>query len=111
MGMPMEIEHLYPRSLGGATTEDNLWLACPLCNKYKGSRVGGEDPSSGSFVRLFNPRRQIWSDHFRWVEGGTRIAGRTAVGRMTVQLPRLNQETRVVARRAWCAAGWHPPTD
>ncbi len=111
MGMPIEIERLYPRSLGGVTSEDNLWLACPLCNKYMGSRIGGGDPKTDRVVRLFNPRSQSWSDHFRWLSAGARIAGVTAVGRATVEVLRLNQEARVVARRAWIATGWHPPAD
>lgn len=83
-GIPMEFDHLRPRSLDGPTTEDNLWLACPLCNDHKGSRVLAIDPESGELVRLFNPRRQIWQEHFAWAEGGTRIDGISAVGRATV---------------------------
>lgn len=30
VGAPMEIEHILPVALGGATTEGNLWLACSL---------------------------------------------------------------------------------
>jgi len=33
-----EIEHVRPLSLGGQTTLDNLALACPACNRYKGDR-------------------------------------------------------------------------
>lgn len=33
--MPMEIDHIIPEALGGLTEEDNLWLACPLCNEHK----------------------------------------------------------------------------
>lgn len=30
VGTPMEIEHIIPEALGGATEEDNLWAACSL---------------------------------------------------------------------------------
>lgn len=30
VGTPMEIEHIIPESMGGATEEDNLWAACSL---------------------------------------------------------------------------------
>ena len=33
-----EIEHILPLSVGGETTLSNLALACPACNRYKGSR-------------------------------------------------------------------------
>ncbi len=35
----LEIEHIIPISKGGSNDESNLWLACPLCNGYKSSRV------------------------------------------------------------------------
>lgn len=30
VGTPMEIEHIVPEAMGGATEENNLWLACSL---------------------------------------------------------------------------------
>lgn len=65
VGTPMELDHLIPESLGGATEEENLWLACSLCNDAKGSRIASEDSLSGETVRLFNPRHQDWREHFR----------------------------------------------
>lgn len=109
IGSPMEFDHLLPRSLGGPTTEDNLWLACSLCNDHKSSRFLIIDPETGLAVRVFNPRRQEWSDHFSWSEGATRIDGTTAVGRATVAALQLNRPSLVLARRLWVAAGWHPP--
>lgn len=64
VGTPMEIDHIIPQSLGGPTEEDNLWLACPLCNDHKGNRMAALDPLTGEIVRLFNPRRQAWHEHF-----------------------------------------------
>lgn len=105
----MEIEHIVPESLGGRTEEGNLWLACSLCNKYTADRLVAVDPLGGDEVRLFDPRRQVWSDHFEWMQEGTRIAGKTATGRATVAALRLNRPPLVVARALWAAAGWHPP--
>src|SRR2546422_6336431 len=51
VGLPMEIEHIVPEALGGATTEDNLWLACQACNGHKSKRVSGTDPATGESVR------------------------------------------------------------
>jgi hypothetical protein len=62
-------------------------------------------------VRLFNPRDQVWSDHFRWSEAGDYILGSTATGRATVIALNLNRPTLVRARQAWVAVGWHPPSD
>jgi hypothetical protein len=109
VGAAMEIDHLVPQSLGGLTEESNLWLACSLCNDHKSCRISGPDPESGEVVRLFDPRRQVWTEHFRWSEGGDEIVGLTAVGRATVVALRLNRASLVLARRLWSAAGWHPP--
>lgn len=57
-GAPMEIEHILPVALGGRTEHSNLWLACSLCNQYKGVRVIAPDPLTDEFVPLFNPRQQ-----------------------------------------------------
>ncbi|NJL29560.1 MAG: HNH endonuclease [Thermoanaerobaculia bacterium] len=109
LGCPMEIDHLFPRSLGGATTEDNLWLACSVCNAHKNNRCFIFDPKTGANVRIFNPRSDVWSAHFEWGEGGIRIDGRTAAGRATVAALRLNRPSLVLARKLWIRAGWHPP--
>lgn len=111
IGRSMEFDHLLPRSLGGSTTEENLWLACSFCNIYKGNRFLVIDPATGAKVRIFNPRQQDWGQHFAWAEGATRIDGSTAIGRATVAALQLNRPSLVLARRLWVAAGWHPPQD
>jgi hypothetical protein len=105
----LEIEHIIPRSRGGSEDESNLWLSCSLCNRYKGSQITGTDPLNGASVALFNPRAQIWREHFRWSSDGTLILGVTPVGRATVEILRLNNELAVEVRRNWVLAGWHPP--
>jgi hypothetical protein len=107
----LEVEHLVPTALGGPDTEDNLWLACRLCNNYKGVQTDGLDPDTGKRVPLFNPRRQRWSGHFAWSEDGTRVLGRTPIGRATALALQLNNVIAVMVRREWVAAGRHPPRD
>jgi 5-methylcytosine-specific restriction endonuclease McrA len=75
VGTPMELDHLIPESLGGLTEEANLWLACSLCNDHKNDRIAGLDPISGEVVRFFDPRRQVWGEHFCWTQEGDRIVG------------------------------------
>lgn len=62
IGAPLEIEHIIPVSLGGWTALVNLWLACSLCNEYKGNRIAGIDPVTGDLFPFFDPRRQIWAE-------------------------------------------------
>ena len=111
VGLPLEIEHLTPRALGGPTVEENLWLACSACNYFKGHRISARDPEGQQIVRLFNPRKQVWADHFTWEDDGALIVGKDAVGRATVSALRLNRSLLVKARRRWIEAGWHPPLD
>ena len=108
-GAPLVIDHLIPEALGGPTDEANLWLACSQCNLHKGDRLTARDPLSEEWVRLFDPRRQAWSDHFRWSPANDEILGLTPVGRATVQALHLNRPLLVQARRGWVRVGWHPP--
>ncbi|MGH7595714.1 MAG: HNH endonuclease [bacterium] len=105
----LEIEHIIPRAREGSDEESNLWLSCSLCNSYKGSQVAAIDPRDGTMVPLFNPRTQIWSEHFDWSPDGTLIIGLTPIGRATVEALQLNNEVAVEVRRNWVLAGWHPP--
>lgn len=110
-GTPMEIDHIIPESLGGPTVRENLWLACSMCNDHKGNRIAASDPMSGEDVRLFDPRRQRWSDHFAWSSDGSMVVGKTPTGRATTLAMRLNRAEIVEARRAWVVVGWHPPAE
>jgi hypothetical protein len=105
----LQIAHVIPRAKGGSDTEDNLCLACELCNQYKWTKTEGLDPQSGETVVLFNPRQQKWHEHFTWSEDGTEILGFTACGRATVVAFKLNNSIAVTVRRNWVRAGWHPP--
>jgi hypothetical protein len=100
---------VWPLAKGGADTEDNLCLACKLCNQYKWTKTDGIDPLTGEPARLFHPRQQQWTDHFAWSVNGEEIVGLTACGRVTVVELRLNNELTVIVRRNWVRVGWHPP--
>lgn len=110
-GTPMEIDHIIPESLGGLTVRENLWLACSMCNDHKGNRIAAADPRTGEEVRIFDPRRQLWGDHFGWSTEGDVIIGKSPTGRATIAAVRLNRVELVEARRGWVSAGWHPPED
>jgi len=108
----LEIEHIIPVSKGGRSDEENLWLACPLCNGHKGDKTAATDLETGNAGPLFNPRTQVWSEHFRWSDDGLRIIGRTPIGRATgVALHLSDDPDALTVRNAWMQAGWHPPTD
>ena len=107
----LEIEHIFPRARGGTDDEENLWLACSLCNNYKGTQTDALDPVTNTRIKLFNPRTQQWLQHFTWSQDGTEIIGLTDCGRATVIALKLNNKIAVTVRRQWVNAGWHPPEE
>jgi hypothetical protein len=104
-----EIEHVIAEKHGGATTLDNLALACPYCNRYKGTDLGSLDPETGQLTPFFNPRTQRWSDHFR-LEGAL-IVPLTPAGRVTVVILQFNHPDRVQERQRLVHAGEYPVSE
>lgn len=108
-GSRLSIDHIEPRSLGGADEIANLCQCCRACNEFKATSTGGTDPLTGASAQLFHPRRDEWEEHFRWSQDGVRVIGLTPSGRATVIALRMNHATVVAARRRWATVGWHPP--
>jgi len=90
---PHEVDHVVAEKHGGATDIDNLALACWRCNRHKGSDLTSFDPQTRQLSPLFNPRTQVWTEHFAYER--ERIIGLTPEGRTTVILLRLNSEERL----------------
>lgn len=105
----LQIDHVQPIAMGGSDAQDNLCLACELCNQYKWTKTQGIDPQTGQLIPLFNPRRQSWAEHFAWSPDGAEIIGLTACGRATIIVLNLNNKLAITVRRNWIRAGWHPP--
>ena len=92
-----QIDHIIAEKHGGETVEKNLALACALCNKYKGSDLTSIDNETGEIARLFNLRKDVWSEHFR-IENGVFI-GLTPNARAMIRLLQMNNSARVEERR------------
>ncbi|HEY7709319.1 MAG TPA: HNH endonuclease [Candidatus Entotheonella sp.] len=105
----LQIDHIQPVAKGGSDDDDNLCLACELCNQHKWTKTHGVDSDTGQEVALFHPRQQRWSDHFAWRAEGAELSGLTACGRATISALSLNNPLAVIVRRNWIKAGWHPP--
>jgi len=104
--LAFEVEHIIAEKHGGATTADNLALACPYCNRFKGTDLGSLDPETGQLTPFFNPRTQRWADHFRLDEA--RIVPLTPEGRVTVAILQFNHPHRIVERQRLIQAGKYP---
>jgi hypothetical protein len=101
------IDHIVPVIAGGETIAENLALACVSCSLRKGARQNLEDSETGEVVSIFNPRQQVWKEHFDW--NGVQVVGLTATGRATVQALDLNRSTMLAIRAEEELLGRHPP--
>ena len=95
--MALQIDHIISEKQGGPTVLENLALACSTCNHYKGYAVVKYYYESGKTVLLFNPRKQIWNEHFRLEESGI-IASVSETGEATIDILVLNEKIRVEGR-------------
>jgi len=98
-----EVDHILSRKHGGATELSNLAFSCARCNRAKGTDIGSVHPESEELVRLFNPKRDRWDEHFR-IEG-PRIVGLTLIGQVTITLLQFNQDERLLERALLQQAG------
>lgn len=108
---PFAVEHIVPRSKKGKTRLNNLALCCQGCNGHKYNKTEALDPATGVKVRLFNPRKHSWIDHFAWSDDATLVVGLTPTGRATVGALRLNRPALIRLRRILKARNEHPPVE
>lgn len=94
-----QVDHVISEKHAGETALKNLALSCLTCNRRKSSDIGAHDPETGQLVRLFNPRLQLWSDHFR--TDHSLILGLTPEGRATVEFLQFNSPERLLERDEW----------
>jgi hypothetical protein len=92
------IDHIIPRSKGGATIAENLALQCPHCSLHKSDKVDAIDPDTGLNVLLFHPLQQEWTEHFTLRPDGACI-GLTPIGRASVGALRMNDPIPQAARQ------------
>lgn len=103
------VDHVVPIAEGGQTTEANLALACVSCSLRKSARLTAVDPETDRKVNIFNPRKQVWADHFRW--DGVIVTGLTATGRATVEALKMNRPVVLAIREEEMLLDRHPPAD
>lgn len=98
------IDHIISEKQGGGTTFVNLALACRLCNLSKGSSIAAWHEFQDALIRLYNPRKDRWNQHFT-LRPSWLIVARTEIGQGTIKVLNLNDLNRVQARSALIEAG------
>lgn len=101
--LPFGVDHIRPQFHHGPTVDGNLCLCCFQYNSFKAVNVAGYDPETDELTALFHPRRHGWPDHFE--RRGGAIIGKSAIGRTTVDVLRLNLPERVEHRQMLAALG------
>lgn len=93
-----EIDHIRSIKHNGKTILDNLAFACQPCNRNKGSDLGSISEISNELVRFYNPRIDIWTEHFKANDNGE-IEALTEIGEVTAAIFGLNDLERVAERK------------
>ena len=100
-----QIDHIISKKHGGTSNPENLAYSCFFCNNFKGTDLGTfikED----RLVRFFNPRKNVWIDHFEF--DGPILHARTEIGAATVKILRINDPERLSERQALIEANQFP---
>jgi hypothetical protein len=93
---PFQVDHVIAAKHRGKDDEGNLVWSCFFCNSFKGPNIAGWDDETDAVTRLFNPRHDDWQEHFEW--SGVRLEGLTPIGRVTVDVLRMNDALAVATR-------------
>jgi hypothetical protein len=96
---PFHIDHIVSVKHGGKTIAKNLAYTCQICNWNKGSDIATflEDDLRTP-IRFFNPRIDIWDDHFE-IEPTGFVSDKTEIGAATIKILNLNQPDSIIERR------------
>jgi hypothetical protein len=100
------IEHIKSIKHGGLSIFLNLAYCCPDCNFFKGTDLGTFVDSDNNLVRFFNPRKDIWEEHFELQNGS--IYGITEIGIATERIFKFNDVERLIFRRQLITLDLYP---
>ncbi len=101
------VDHIRSIKHGGATSIENLACSCPDCNRNKGTDLGTFLDDDTELVRFYNPRKDVWDDHFEMDESGM-IDHKTNIGAATVKIFQFNHPDRIIERRLLWPIGLLP---
>lgn len=102
-----QVDHIISLKHGGSTSIENLAYACAFCNRSKGSDIGSILWPSQEFTRFFNPRTDLWKEHFKL--DGAMIRSISNIGKVTAQILGFNHVDRVLERQTLMANRRYPP--
>lgn len=95
--LSFQIDHIISLKHGGETQEDNLAWTCFSCNNNKGSDIGTILFPDKLFIRLFNPRIELWDEHFEIID--YMIHPKSLIAEATIKVLKLNEVERIMERQ------------
>lgn len=95
--LSFQIDHIISLKHGGETHEANLAWTCFSCNNNKGSDIGTILFPENLFIRLFNPRIELWEDHFEIID--YLIHPKSLIAEATIKVLQLNEVERIMERQ------------
>ncbi len=101
-----QVDHIVSRKHEGVTLLKNLAYACPDCNRYKGTDLGTYLNKPFVFIRLFNPRLDMWHEHFETNKSGF-ISSKTEIGEATLKILTINHPDRIIERQLLWNLGFY----
>lgn len=99
------IDHIIPVSKEGKDELENLALACFHCNRYKSNKQFVNN------IKVFNPRKMSWNEHFSWSEDYLQILHQTEIGQVTIESLQMNRPRIIQIRKDDILVNRHPPKD
>lgn len=101
------VDHIIAKKHNGGDDDVNLCLACPKCNAYKSENVAALEPKTGEATKLYDARQQNWNEHFT-INADATLSGLSPEGRATVEVLRINLESRIQNRLGLIQLGEYP---
>lgn len=106
MFLIFQVDHIISIKHGGLNSIMNLAFSCPSCNRNKGTDLGTFLHDSTELIRFFNPRVDIWSEHFETENGA--IYPRTRIAEATIKIFLFNDPERIILRQGLIEFGRYP---
>ena len=91
-----QIDHIISLKHNGKTELNNLAYSYFPCNARKGSNISTLFLPDQELYPLFNPRTELWKDHFEFDKGW--MVGKSKIGLATIQVLGLNSKERLAER-------------
>lgn len=98
------IDHIVSLKHDGKTSPENLALACQICNLNKGSDIATFLKNLNDPVRFFNPRNEVWGEHFEASDSGLLLA-KSLIRKATIKVLKLNHLDSIIERRELIVRG------